>query len=134
MSEKEQTPEAIENLLHSTSTEVNAYLERAIGILERASETLRGAKAKDGLSTLSACVEGLAWLLEYSQAAKSLPQVEAKGLAEDFAGFEREIYQSVQQIVATLESGDSVFLADLVEYELVPCLNRLRESVIQILA
>jgi hypothetical protein len=81
------------------------WIETATSILERQTNVLRGDDPKLAFEALAASVDGLDWLHQFSTAAHHLGDV------------------------TILENGETMLLADLVDHELLPLMDRFRHSI-----
>ncbi|WP_412852681.1 hypothetical protein [Ectothiorhodospira shaposhnikovii] len=121
-------PEDARVLLES-SKEVQDYLQRAIPALEGLVEPLRGGSSGQPLLILASAADGLDGLAQYVASVQMLVSVGTPQLAENMAGLEQRFAKAIGPMVSGMESQDSLLVADVLEYELIPVLQEL-ESVV----
>jgi hypothetical protein len=103
------------------------YIIKVQPTLERISNDLRTAPSRDLLGELVGFEEGLSWLVSFgSKSDIFLPDEELKS---EFAFFVSQIDQGSRDFVVALENGDYLDLADVIDYEFLPALIRMRDTV-----
>ncbi len=106
------------------------WIETATSILQRQTNVLRGDNPKLAFEALAASVDGLDWLHQFSTAAHHLGDVTILENGEsDFSQFGSELLKITTELVHVMEDYDTMLLADLVEHELLPLMDRFRQSI-----
>lgn len=108
-------------------SECVTYLDRVVPTLMDVGAGLRSAPDQELLGKLSSFDEGLGWLIEFgSKSDIFLPDEETKS---EFAYFVSQVHEGSKQFVQALENKDYVDLADVLEYQFVPAMERFRDIV-----
>jgi hypothetical protein len=106
------------------------WIETATSILERQTNVLRGDDPKLAFEALAASVDGLDWLHQFSTAAHHLGDVTILENGESaFSMFGSELLKITTELVHVMEDYDTMLLADLVDHELLPLMDRFRHSI-----
>lgn len=116
--------------LAEAATYAVQWINTATSILQRQTEVLRGDNPKLAFEALAASVDGLDWLHQFSNAAHHLGDVRVLENGETaFSQFGSELLKITTELVNVMESFDTMLLADLVDHELLPLLDRFRQSI-----
>jgi len=108
-------------------SECVAYLDRVVPTLADIVTSLRASPDQDTLVKLSHFDEGLGWLIEFgSKSDMFLVDDETRS---EFAYFVSQVNDGSKAFVIALENKDYVDLADVLEYQFVPAMERLRDIV-----
>jgi len=108
-------------------SECVAYLDRVVPTLADIVTSLRASPDQDTLVKLSHFDEGLGWLIEFgSKSDMFLVDDETRS---EFAYFVSQVNDGSKAFVVALENKDYVDLADVLEYQFVPAMERLRDIV-----
>jgi hypothetical protein len=108
-------------------SECVAYLDRVVPTLADIVTSLRASPDQDTLVKLSHFDEGLGWLIEFgSKSDMFLVDDETKS---EFAYFVSQVNDGSKAFVVALENKDYVDLADVLEYQFMPAMERLRDIV-----
>jgi len=106
------------------------WIETATSILHRQTNVLRGDNPKLAFEALAASVDGLDWLHQFSTAAHHLGDVTILENGESaFSMFGSELLKITTELVHVMEDYDTMLLADLVDHELLPLMDRFRNSI-----
>ena len=106
------------------------WIETATSILHRQTNVLRGDNPKLAFEALAASVDGLDWLHQFSTAAHHLGDVTVLENGESaFSMFGSELLKITTELVHVMEDYDTMLLADLVDHELLPLMDRFRNSI-----
>ena len=106
------------------------WIETATSILERQTNVLRGDDPKLAFEALAASVDGLDWLHHFSTAAHHLGDVTILENGDSaFSMFGSELLKITTELVHVMEDYDTMLLADLVDHELLPLMDRFRHSI-----
>ena len=108
-------------------SECVVYLDRVIPTLADIVTSLRSSPDKEVLVKLSHFDEGLGWLIEFgSRSDMFLVDDETKS---EFAYFVSQVNDGSKEFVGALENKDYVDLADVLEYQFMPAMDRFRDVV-----
>lgn len=114
--------------LHKSSEHVVQYLDRALGILANVVHTFHFGDARQGLTVLGAAEDGFTWLTHYAQSVSQTPADVSEELKTQMSDFIVRLTQIISEISSGITNIDIPLLADLVEYELLPLLEELRQA------
>ncbi|CAI8370412.1 MAG: Uncharacterised protein [Gammaproteobacteria bacterium] len=108
-------------------SECVVYLDRVVPTLADIVTSLRASPDQDTLVKLSHFDEGLGWLIEFgSKSDMFLVDDETRS---EFAYFVSQVNDGSKAFVVALENKDYVDLADVLEYQFMPAMERLRDIV-----
>ena len=80
-------------------------------------------------------MDGLDWLHQLANAAHNLGEIEFDESGDSaFSKFGSSLLKITTELVSVMESSDTLLLADLVEYELLPLLANFRQSANELVA
>ncbi|SEP70759.1 hypothetical protein SAMN05421693_10414 [Ectothiorhodospira magna] len=122
-----------QNLIISTSEEAEKYLERAKPALENLIRSIREFKNENDMQVLGQAVEGFDWLNQYAQSMQSLIAESYPVVAGEFAQFEKDISFIMSQMVEGSSSQDHILIADLMEYEVIPLFDGMKDTITRII-
>lgn len=131
MSQSSEANEHIQQALSETTIEVLEWFDRALPILHALPAQFRVAGWSAGSDQLVALVTALESLLQFAVGVAQAPLVPATVQGE-FVFFYRELAELGQEVNEAMASADPVLLADLLEFELLPLLERLRAAAQQL--
>lgn len=114
--------------LAETAIYAQEWITNAIAIMKNQPVVLRGSQPNTAFETLAASVDGLDWLHQFAEAAHTLGKIEKIDQDSSFSIFGRELLILTSEFIDAMEACDTMLLADLVEHELVPLLNRLHQA------
>jgi hypothetical protein len=105
------------------------WINTASSILEKQPAILRSEQPNQAFDALAASVDGLDWLHQLATAAHNLGDIEVDENGESaFSKFGSSLLNITTELVNVMEACDTLLLADLVEYELLPLLANFRQS------
>jgi hypothetical protein len=111
------------------------WINTAISILEKQPAILRSEQPNQAFDALAASVDGLDWLHQLANAAHNLGEIEFDESGDSaFSKFGSSLLKITTELVSVMESSDTLLLADLVEYELLPLLANFRQSANELVA
>ena len=114
--------------LAETAVYAQEWITNAISIMKNQPVVLRGPQPAIAFETLAASVDGLDWLHQFAEAAHTLGNVAKNSGESSFSIFGRELLILTSEFIDAMEACDTMLLADLIEHELVPLLNRLHQA------
>lgn len=114
--------------LAETAVYAQEWIANAIAIMKNQPVVLRGPQPTTAFETIAASVDGLEWLHQFSEAAHTLGNVDKSNGKSSFSVFGQELLILTGEFVDAMEVCDTMLLADLVEHELVPLLDRLHHA------
>lgn len=117
----------------SATHEADSWLANAIVTLSRQPDLLRTGYHHESMSILGAAVDGLQLLSQFAQSAGKINGLDPLNQAE-FVQFGPSILAIITELVSAMESEDSVLLADVIEYELLPVLEHFHQAINTLLA
>ncbi len=111
------------------------WINTATSILVKQPAILRSEQPHQAFDALAASVDGLDWLHQLATAAHNLGEIEFDGNGESaFSKFGTSLLNITTELVNVMEASDTLLLADLVEYELLPLLTNFRQSANELVA
>jgi hypothetical protein len=111
------------------------WINTATSILEKQPAILRSEQPNQAFDALAASVDGLDWLHQLANAAHNLGEIEFDESGDSaFSKFGSSLLKITTELVSVMESSDTLLLADLVEYELLPLLANFRQSANELVA
>lgn len=111
------------------------WINTATSILEKQPAILRSEQPNQAFDALAASVDGLDWLHQLANAAHNLGEIEFDESGDSaFSKFGSSLLTITTELVSVMESSDTLLLADLVEYELLPLLANFRQSANELVA
>ena len=120
--------------LNEAAGDAQIWLTNAIDVLGNQPFMLRSLDTRSAFETLAASVDGLDWLNQFAHAAHELGDVTTENGESAFSKFSPELMTVTTELVSAMEISDKLLLADLVEYELVPLLERFRTATNELIA
>lgn len=103
------------------------YLERALPEMERLSDSLYQGEKTIGSEESLQLVEGLDWVF---QAISTVDQSTKKPATWDDVIAKAVVIQNAfQEVVEAMENKDDVLFADIVQYEITPALQEIKETI-----
>ncbi|MCG5501470.1 hypothetical protein [Ectothiorhodospira lacustris] len=116
-----------------TTQEAEKYLERAMPALKELIVSTREFHNEDNIKDVGEAVEGLGWLSQYSHSMQHLVASGYPEMAGHFAQFEKDISFIISQMVEGSRNQDQVLIADIMEYEVMPLFEAMKEIIGQVL-
>jgi hypothetical protein len=111
------------------------WINTATSILEKQPAILRSEQPNKAFDALAASVDGLDWLHQLANAAHNLGEIEFDENGNStFSKFGNSLLNITTELVNVMEASDTLLLADLVEYELLPLLANFRQSANELVA
>jgi len=112
--------------------EMNIYLERLMEGMEEVADAFRMGASEKANSMLYDALEGLSAFTEIIQTAKSLAKTDLSDLSlnnETMSSQEERLLAVLKSVKSGQEDSDWVSVADLMEYELAPLIEKWREFI-----
>lgn len=110
-----------QQLIQETKQSVYEYNPRLITGIEQVCNFIQTGKETEGLSLLSKVLEGIQWTI---QAISGINKITPNCLPN-----EELIFDHINEMLSGLEMGDYVLVTDLLEYEILPFLNQVQDSL-----
>lgn len=115
--------EFVSDVCHSLAS----YLERALPEMKRLSDSLYQGEKTIGSEESLQLVEGLDWVF---QAISTVDQSTKKPATWDDVIAKAVVIQNAfQEVVDAMENKDDVLFADIVQYEITPALQEIKETI-----
>lgn len=117
-------------MVHEAFVSANQHLQLLISETEKTATMFRVGEELGAQDRFGKCVSGLQWFLKALDALRGMMELDYANMAVGGVSVEVTIQEFVPMMDEILEAqaeNDAILLADLLEYELVPKLNRWRE-------
>lgn len=108
--------------------EAQAYLQRAIPYIEQLADTFYNLPSEEDWGSLADMAEGLQWLHQFSDVVKRTGDTHYHN-TEAYKDIDGKMKEVIEQINTALEASDTVTVADVIRYELVPLLVEFKMEI-----
>jgi hypothetical protein len=96
------------------------YIEKVYIGVQQATESFRIGDDAEGNNTLTQIIDGFKWIIEVLTLTRD---VQANPIDIDCIG------NILSEIIEALENGDSVLIADMLQYEVIPILEKWYDEI-----
>ncbi|KPL06610.1 hypothetical protein AMJ86_07905 [bacterium SM23_57] len=117
-------------MVHEAFESADQHLQMLISETEKTATMFRVGEELGAQDRFSKCVSGLQWFLKALDALRGMMELDYTNMAVGGNSVEATIQEFVPMMDDILEAqaeNDAILIADLLEYELVPKINRWRE-------
>ncbi|GAB2545152.1 hypothetical protein [Gracilibacillus alcaliphilus] len=118
---------SIQELIEETLLSTNHYITRAIPEIEELAEQFYNHPDEAAWMKFDQLLQGLQWMIEMMQLVDQNNQYVSNW--KEYISSTETLKQQLTELLEAVENKDMVLLADIIQYELLPVLEQLKQHI-----